>query len=319
MVDRSIGKIEVVPVRQAFRHEALDFTAWLEQNIEALSERLGTELTVLEREKRVGDFKVDLLCEDGNGNRVIIENQLERTNHDHLGKVLTYLVNLDAHTAIWIATEQRTEHEQVINWLNENTGDNASFYLVKIEAIRIGNSPFAPLFTVLAQPDSQLSEIGTTKKELATRELAEQDRRRYEFWNMFITRSQSKTKLFANKSANTGNWIGIGMGLSGIELNCLLYKNSARVEIYLDTLDRERNKALFDVLFQERDAIEAEFGVPLYWQRLDEKRASRILNPVELGNRFHEDSWASLQDEMIEIAIRMDKVFRPRIARLRNI
>lgn len=260
MADQTIGKIEVVPVRQAFRHEALDFTAWLEQNIEALSERLGTELTVLEREKRVGDFKVDLVCQDGNGNRVIIENQLEKTDHDHLGKVLTYLVNLDAHTAIWITTNPRLEHERVITWLNENTGDNTSFYLVKIEAIRIDNSPYAPLFTVLAQPDSQLSEIGSTKKELATQELAEQDRRRYEFWSMFIKQSQSKTKLFANKSPNTGNWVGIGMGLSGVELNCLLYKNSARVEIYLDTLDRERNKALFDILFKDRDAIEAEFG-----------------------------------------------------------
>src|SRR5215207_6128288 len=99
---KSVGKITKVPVREAFPHEALHFTQWLETNIEALSEQLGLELTVLERERTVGDFHVDLLCEDHNGNRVIIENQLERTNHDHLGKVLTYLVNLDAQVAIWI-------------------------------------------------------------------------------------------------------------------------------------------------------------------------------------------------------------------------
>lgn len=319
MVDRNIGKIEVVPVRQAFRHEALDFTAWLEQNIEALSERLGVELTVLEREKRVGDFKVDLLCQDGDGNRVIIENQLERTDHDHLGKVLTYLVNLDAHTAIWITTEQRTEHEQVINWLNENTGDNASFYLVKIEAIRIENSPYAPLFSVLAQPDSQLSEIGSTKKELATREFLERDRRRLEFWTLFVNRAQTKTKLFANKSASIEPALGIGIGIAGIELNCLILKDGARVEIYIDTLDRERNKAIFDILFEEQNAIEDEMEDSLHWQRLDGRRASRILKRFETGNMYDEDSWASLQDEMIDVAIRMDKVFRPRIARLRNI
>ena len=107
----NIGKLDVVPVRDAFRHEAHNFTQWLETNIDALSERVGIELIVLEREKSVGSFNVDLFCEDSNGNYVIIENQLERTDHDHLGKLLTYLVNLEARTAIWVTPEVRPEHE----------------------------------------------------------------------------------------------------------------------------------------------------------------------------------------------------------------
>ncbi|MBL8157118.1 MAG: DUF91 domain-containing protein, partial [Anaerolineae bacterium] len=117
----NISKIKIVPVRQAFRHEARDFTAWLEQNIDALSDRLGFRLTVLEREKAVGSFSVDLLCEDENGDLVIVENQLEAADHSHLGQLLTYMINLDAKTAIWIATDAKAEHERVLDWLNETT------------------------------------------------------------------------------------------------------------------------------------------------------------------------------------------------------
>ncbi|KAB2855881.1 MAG: DUF91 domain-containing protein, partial [Anaerolineae bacterium] len=101
----NVSKLEVVPIREAFRHEAHNFTVWLEQNIEALSEEIGFQITVIDREKSVGSFNVDLLCEDAKGNTIIVENQLERTDHRHLWQVLTYLVNLEATTAIWVTTD----------------------------------------------------------------------------------------------------------------------------------------------------------------------------------------------------------------------
>ncbi|MDX2140659.1 MAG: DUF4268 domain-containing protein [Chloroflexota bacterium] len=319
MTSNNIGKIEVVHVREAFRHEALDFTVWLAENIEALSDRLGIQLTVIEREKYVGDFKVDLLCQDNDGRRVIIENQLEKTDHDHLGKVLTYLVNLDAHVAIWITTDPRPEHERVIDWLNENTGENAAFYLVRIEAIRIGDSPFAPLFTMLAQPDSQLSEIGVTKKELATKELVERHHRRHEFWSGLLSKSQGKTQLFSNKSPSTDHWLSTGIGLSGINLSYLILKDNAGIELYIDVGDQGRNKAIFDTLEQDKDAIHTEFGSPLEWRRLNDKRASRIIKLFQTGSLYQVDTWEELQNEMIAAMIRLDRVFRPRIAQLRSL
>ena len=150
-----IGRLEFEPVRAVFHDEARHFTTWMEQHLEVLGERLGIELTLIQREKAVGEFNVVLLCEDGNGQAVIIENQLERTDHDHLGKLLTYLVNLDAHTAIWVTGEPRVEHQKVIDWLNENTASDLAFFLVKVETVRIANSTAAPLFTVLAGPDEQ--------------------------------------------------------------------------------------------------------------------------------------------------------------------
>ncbi|MCD6520442.1 MAG: DUF4268 domain-containing protein, partial [Anaerolineae bacterium] len=145
-----LGKLEKVPLRTIWRNEAYDFTAWLADNLDFLGEAVGLEISFTEREKAVGSFSVDILAEDSDGNVVVIENQLERTDHDHLGKLITYLSNLDAKAAIWISSDPRPEHEAAIHWLNEMLPADTAFYLLKLEAYRIGDSLPAPLLTVVA-------------------------------------------------------------------------------------------------------------------------------------------------------------------------
>lgn len=309
----NISRLEVVPVRTAFPKESHHFTTWLESHVDALADRLGLDLTVVQKEKPVGDFSLDLLCEDADGHRVIIENQLERTDHDHLGKVLTYLVNLDAKAAIWVTTESRPEHQKVIDWLNESTGDDLAFYLVKVEAVRIGQSPYAPLFTPLAEPDHQAKEIGKTKKELAGRE---QDC--YEFWKSLLLRSRDKTPLFSNITPSHRGWISTQSGKAGIGLLYSIARNWGTVDLYIDH-DKDSgagNKATFDALYSQKDAIENEVGAPLTWERLDHRRACRVDVTLETGGLATPDKWPVLQDEMINIMIRLDKVMRPRLAKL---
>lgn len=307
-----IGKIEIVPIRQAFGHEAANFTVWMEQNIDALSERIGIKLTVLERERSVGSFSLDLFCEDENGDAVIIENQLERTDHDHLGKLLTYMINLEAKTAIWVATEVRPEHQRVIDWLNEATGANTSFYFVKVEAIRIGLSPYAPLFTVLSRPDEQTREIGEQKKELAERHGI-----RKEFWTQLLERSRYKTDLGSSRSPTHDHWLSLATGRSGINFNYLILKDGAAIDMYIDVGDYERNKAIFDELFRNKEAIEAEFGDELEWRRLDDKRASRIVRVFkDQGSLRERENWDALQDTLIDAMIRFDSTLRKRIRKL---
>ena len=125
-----IGKIKRVGLREVWKHEALDFTTWLEENIDVVSDIIDIELSNAEREASAGKFSVDLVAEDSSGNLVIIENQLEKSNHDHLGKVITYLTVLEAKIAIWIVSDPRPEHIRAISWLNESS--SASFYLLKI-------------------------------------------------------------------------------------------------------------------------------------------------------------------------------------------
>lgn len=308
----SIGKIEIVPIREAFKHESLDFTCWLEDNIDALSERLGFQLTVLEREKIVGSFIVDLFCEDEQGNNVIIENQLERTDHDHLGKLLTYMINLESKIAIWIATDVRQEHQRVIDWLNEATAIDTAFYFVKVEAVRIGESPYAPLFTVLVAPDEQTREIGEQKKELSERHIL-----REEFWRRLLERSKTRTTLGANRSPSRDHWLAISTGKSGFSFNYLILKNGAAIDLNIDVGDQIKNKTIFDHFYAVREDIEREFGEELDWRRLDERRTSRIVRLYEGHGSLNEpEKWDYLQDILIDAMIRLDRTFRKRIKRL---
>ena len=309
-----IPHLEFKPIRQLFKGEAQHFTTWLEQNLEVLSERLGIELSVVQREKAVGDFNVDLLCEDPAGRPVIVENQLEKTNHDHLGKLLTYLVNLDARAAIWVTGEPRPEHQRVIDWLNENTAADLAFYLVKVEAVRIGKSPPAPLFTVLAGPSEGIKDIGKKKKQWADRHL-----KNMEFWKGLLDKSKARTRLFANISPGRRYWLGTGAGRSGVAFNYVVLMDEASVELYIhhDHETGAKNKAIFDALAAQKQAIEREFGGRLEWERLDNRQASRIRKRFMDGGLAEPETWSQLQDEMIDAMIRLDKALRGRLAKVK--
>jgi hypothetical protein len=185
-----IGKIERVPLRDLWKHEAYDFTTWLQDNIDVLNDVLGSSLSNPEREQSVGSFNVDLVAEDEAGNPVIIENQLEKSDHNHLGKLITYLTAIGAKTAIWIVADPKPEHVGAISWLNESS--SANFYLFKVEGIRIGDSEPAPLLTLIVGPSEESREVGEKKKEMAERYSL-----RYKFWNELLEKAKEKTKLHA--------------------------------------------------------------------------------------------------------------------------
>jgi len=182
-----------------------------------------------------------------------------------------------------------------------------------VEAVRIGDSPFAPLFSILAYPDKQAKEIGEKKKEWADRHFS-----RYEFWKGLLERSKTSTQLFANISPSKDNWISKGAGKSGVSFNFTLNMDCGIVELYID-YDRttgQKNKAIFDALYAEKDIIEREFGGSLEWQRLDDKRACRILKRFTNGGLAVPDTWAYLQENMIDAMVRLDNVFRMRLAKI---
>lgn len=305
-----IGKISRVPLRAVWPHEARDFTAWLQENIEILGEAIGVPLTFAERERSVGDFNVDLVAEDGAGKPVVIENQLDRSDHDHLGKLLTYLVGVDAHTAIWIVSDPRPEHVGVISWLNETSA--ASFYLVKVEAICIGDSPPAPLLTSIVGPTPEVIAAGETKKELAERHLL-----RKEFWQGLLNRSRERTSLHRGVSPSTQSWLGTGAGKSGLELNYIILQHGHRVELYIDTSSAKENRAILDKLEASRSTIEATFGEPLLWSSPEGKRACSIRMAEQSGGLRDRELWVETQEKLIEAMIRFDRALRPYIRQLK--
>lgn len=305
-----------VPLRELWKKEHKDFTKWLEKNIEYLSDILDFDLTVLKREEKVGPFKVDLYAEDALGGKVIIENQLEKTDHEHLGKVITYLTNMEASTAIWIAGEPVDEHVNAVEWLNQNSPDNISFYLVKVEAYKIGSQPLAaPLFTVVKRPTKEIRQLGAEKKEYAQRHIL-----RKEFWTELLEKAKEKTDLHSNVSPSIYSWVAAGAGKAGIIYSYVITYRYAGVEIYLDRgkefEEPNINKIRFDQLYKHKEEIEKDFNGKLDWERLENRRACRISVKFKNVGLNDKDKWDDVQDKMIDAMIRMDKAFRKHIRRL---
>jgi hypothetical protein len=310
--NNGIGKIEKVSLRSIWKHEAYGFTKWLKDNIDVLNSVIGITLSNPESEKSAGSLSVDLVAEDEAGNPVIIENQLQKSDHDHLGKLITYLTVIDANTAIWIVAEPKPEHIGAISWLNETAA--ASFYLVKVEGIRIGNSEPAPLLTLIVGPSEESREAGKTKTEIA-----ERYKIRRQFWKELLEKAKQKTKLHSQISPGPYGWLGTGAGMSGLAYNYSVTKHEGQVELYIDRgkdMDSE-NKLIFDKLFAHKEDIEKVFGESLNWERLEERRASRISKKITIGGYRDEDKWPAIHEAMIDAMIRLEKSMNPYILKLK--
>ena len=177
-----LGKLEKVKdLRSVWKHEANDFTKWLakEENLNTLSEEIGIDIELVSTEAKTGSFSTDILAVEANtNNRIIIENQLEATNHDHLGKIITYASGHDAKTIIWIVKEAREEHRQAIDWLNEHTDEEINIFLCKIELWRIGDSAVAPKFQIVSSPNNW----SKTVKRSISNEMTSTKMLQYDYW-----------------------------------------------------------------------------------------------------------------------------------------
>lgn len=314
-----VGKLKIVPLREIWKREEKDFSAWLVDNIDLLAEALEMALTVTKRGRKAGIFTTDIEAEDEDGDLVIIENQLEKTDHDHLGKIITYLSNIGAKTAIWITSDPREEHIKAIAWLNESTPADVSLYLVKIEAYCIGNSEPAPRFLVICRPSPESKEISEKRGEDA-----ERHQLRFAFWKQLLGKSNDKTQLHANIAPCKYSWIGTGAGTSGLGYNYGITYEGGTVELYIDKGKDEEgkdlkalNKRIFDKLYSHKREIEASFGGKLDWQRLDNRRASRIKKSFKGIGLGDSEGWDALQDKMINAMIKLEKALSKHIAVLK--
>ena len=308
-----IGKLTRVPLREVWRHEALDFTRWLELNLDVLNDHLDVPLVSADREQSTGSFSVDLLAEDETGRTVVIENQLERTDHDHLGKLITYLAAFNAEVAIWIASEPRAEHVKAVSWLNDSTA--ASVYLFRVEAIRIGDSRPAPLLTPIVQPTTQAKEVAATKKERAALHA-----QRHVYWERLLEVANQVSKLHSGISAGSHPYISTGAGTTGLSYQYWVTKDDARIVLWIDRGKEhgELNLSIFDQLYAERAAIEADFGGELEWLRMDDARSCKIVANVE-GAPGWNDDLDEHSEGLVNLAqtmSRFERALAPRILRL---
>ncbi|TIL67579.1 DUF4268 domain-containing protein [Mesorhizobium sp.] len=309
-MNNDIGRLERVSLREVWKHEAYNFTQWLQNNIDILNEALGLSLVNVEKEQAAGSFSIDLVAEEEGGGTIIIENQLEKSNHDHLGKLITYLTAMEARAAIWIVSEPRPEHVAAIAWLNSSS--SADFYLVKVEAVRIGVSPAAPLFTVIVGPSEEGKEISRTKQGIAERHSI-----RHQWWKKLVELPEAK--LHSHITPSQVSWIGTTSGIRGLGYNYTLTQNSCTAELYIDRgKDSEQaNETIFDRLFAQKEEIESRFGSPLVWDRMEGSRACRIRAIIDGGYASEESKWEEIQRAQANAMSRLAAALKPPLTQLK--
>ena len=296
---------EIRDLRTVWPHEALDFTPWLAQdeNMALLSDAIEIDMTVDEIESCVGDFNVDIFAsETGTDRTIIIENQLEDTDHDHLGKLITYASGKSADMIVWLVKRAREEHRAAVEWLNNHTDENIGFFLCEIKLFRIGSSDPAVKFEVVERPNDWTKEVKKATSPDEGQQL------RYDYWAAFQDYAFQDTRFshnFSRRKPSKDYWMSFTIGSSQchIEASQVHKRSEVSVELYID-----QDKDLFHSLYAMRETIEAEAGLSFDWRELPNRKASRIVvhKNVSFDDR---DRWSEHFDWMIDTMLAIKKTF----------
>lgn len=302
-----LGKLVEVDIRNVWKHEQYDFSKWLasEENINELGDTLNLTLTDVETEKFVGNYRCDILCKDEiTGKVVLIENQLEPTNHDHLGKIITYASGLDASVVVWLVASAREEHASAIEWLNKHTDDDVSFFLVEIHAYKIGDSEPAPQFKIIEQPNDFVKSVKAISKNS---DISDTEKKRLEFWTQFNEVLEERGKPFNRRKATTDHWYNVAMGSSECSISIDLVNKEHKIRVGVWISD---NKNLYDNFYNNKDEIEAKCGFSLTWDRLDNKKASLACTYINGLDFDNQDNYPVLINEAIDLSIKLRDTFK---------
>lgn len=313
----NLGKLVKIELRDIWLSESSHFTPWLarEENLLTLGETLGLELELEAQEKAVGPFRADILCKDiGTNAWVLIENQLERTDHSHLGQLLTYASGLEAVTIVWIAARFTEEHRSTLDWLNRITDETFRFFGVEVELWRIGDSPAAPRFNIVSKPNNWNKLVTQAARAIDEAELTGTKALQLAYWGAFgaVLMAQGGP-LARERKPQPQSWMSYSIGRSGFGLNAAMArpKRQIRAELYMSNPSA---KAFFHLLHAQKTEIEAELGYPLDWEELPEGRDTRIsaaLNEVDPENQV---DWAR-QHEWL--AARLNEFYRVFVSRVK--
>lgn len=299
------GKLKKVDLREGWKHEAFDFTQWLvkPENLQLLSDEIGIEISPIETEARTGKYSVDILAEEeATGRKIIIENQLEKTDHDHLGKIITYASGYDAEYVVWIVKAANEEHRQAMEWLNDHTDTNLHFFLIRLELWQINDSPPAVKLNTIVKPNEWTKTI---RERARSEELTETKLMQLSFWELYKEVSNEHGAGLGKRKPYPQHWYDISIGRSNAHLALTVNsrENEIACELYIGD-----DKELFDQLFEEKEKFQEKIGEELDWQRLNGKKASRI----KLSKRvefYNEEDWPEYIHWLDDKAEKFKKVF----------
>jgi len=314
---KPLGRLEKVDPRTVWTNEAIHFTPWLalEDNLALLGDTIGLDLELSTREQSVGPYRADIVCKDTiTDSWVLIENQLERTDHTHLGQLLTYAAGLDAVTIVWIAPRITDEHRAALDWLNEVTDERINFFGLEIELWRIGDSPIAPKFNIVSQPNDWVRTLSASRQSTAG-ELTPTKQMQLEYWTAFKVYLEEHGSFLKSQKPFPQHWSNFAIGRSGFYLSAQMNTRDSVLNVSL-IIDGRDAKAQFRALQAQKAEIEAEIGQPLTWRELPGKKSSDIslyLKDVDPNNRAQ---WPEQHAWLRQTLEAFHHAFAPRVRNL---
>jgi hypothetical protein len=296
-----LGKLQKIPLRDAWKHEALHFTNWLAEpeNLQLLSDEIGIDISFIQTEASVGRFSVDILAEEENSNRkVVIENQLESTDHDHLGKIITYASGFDAEIIIWIVKDVRDEHKQAIDWLNENTNEKINFFAINIELWKIGDSDLAPKFNIISKPNNWAKALKKSSSSTTVQgTVTDLKMLQLEFWTALNDYFKSNGATVNTRSPRPQHWYTLSLGSQKAHLSLTIHAKEGycSVDVYIPN-----SKELYFELEKNKLEIESKSSFNFEWMELPNKQASRIRLKRFNFNLHDTDNWDEHHQWLLE-------------------
>lgn len=310
-----LSRLESVDLRDIWKTEDQHFTPWLarEENLSVLGRAIGLDLELEAQEKNVGPFRADILCRDTSDDSwVLIENQLERTDHGHLGQLLTYASGLNTVTIIWVAANFSEEHRAALDWLNEITEDRFKFFGLEVELWRIGDSLAAPKFNIASKPNDWSRSVSKAARRISEGELNPANANYLKYWTAFVDFAQQHFNIQKPQKASAQHWSTVAIGRSGFHMSALGATRAEWIAVEL-TMDNEYAKPYFHQLHADRKNIEDELGFEVEWLELPDKKTSRIRCYKKGMNPMDQDNWPEHFAWFQEKLEAFDRVFRQRI------
>ena len=320
----NLGTIVEVDIKEIWPHEAQSFTPWLLKNAGELAKVLHIDFELSHNEHAVGNYSLDLIGKDSiTGDVIIIENQLEQSDHSHLGQLLTYAAGTEAVNVVWIAPTFREEHRAALDWLNSRTDERTRFFAVEVGVIKIdGQGAAAPMFKLVAQPNNwnKTFKLGNSSVEA----VSEKSARYMDFWGKFLDSISTRQPGWTNsKTPATGNWMNLKSGTSAVTYGLNFPYSPApalRVELYLQDMNNPgKNLERYNYLLDRKDEIEEHFGEKLSWEALEDKAAKRIAFYLSDAVFDDESRWPTYIDWFIETTLRFKSTFGSHIEPLSKI
>lgn len=313
-----LGRLNAVDLREVWTSEDRHFTPWLAEpeNLELLGEALGIDLVLEAQEKDVGPFRADLLCKNTaeEDSWVVIENQLEKTDHRHLGQLLTYGAGLHAKTIVWISAQFTEEHRAAIDWLNRMANGSVQFFGIEIELWRIGGSTAAPRFNVVSKPNDWEATVESAKDAIGAEEGNRSQKLRVRYWTAFRDYLREHHSKLRPQKPSQDHWYSFGVGTSRAHTAALLITRDNTIAVEL-RMTAEDAKDLFHELHEQKSAIDNAIGESLDWREMPNHKGSRIVL-FKSADGYNEESWPEQFAWLREKLEAFDKVFRPLLAKL---